>query len=114
MNPFFEIRRNLLLTVLIEGAVMLAFTKSRQKLYHSVLVNMLTNPLLNLCLVLWSAFITLPAVPYYYIALAGLEVCAVLTEAVLYARMRDFGIKKALLASFGLHSGSVFAGFLLQ
>ena len=113
MNPFFAVIRNLLLTVLIEGALMLVFTGNKHKVYHSVLVNMLTNPVLNLCLILWSAFIGLPAVPHYYIFLAVLEICAVLTEAVLYCKMRDFGIKKAFFASFGLNAASVFLGFLL-
>ena len=44
MNVVFVLLRNLLLTVLIEGVLVLVFVKKRETLYHSVLVYMLTNP----------------------------------------------------------------------
>ena len=65
MNPLFLILKNLLLTVLIEGALMLIFTKSKTKLYHSVLVNMLTNTLVNLSLILWANFAQFLVEPSY-------------------------------------------------
>ncbi len=114
MNPFFLLFRNLLLTVLIEGALVLVFIKRKSTACHSVLVNMLTNPLVNLCLILWGSFIPLPAVPYYYIATAVLEVLAVITEGVLYYKMGDFGIKKAFFASLSLNAASFSFGLLIQ
>lgn len=112
MNPFFIIIRNLLLTVLIEGAAVLVFTKSRNILYHSVLVNMLTNPLINLLLMLWASFVPLPAVPYYYVITALLEIAVFVTEGLLYYKMGDFGLKKALFASLGFNAASFSFGLL--
>lgn len=114
MTPFFIVIKNLLLTVLIEGALMLIFSKSRRKLYHSVLVNMLTNPLVNLFLLLWGSYVLLPAVPYYRIAVAFLEAGALFTEWMLYYKMGDFGIKKAFFVSLGLNAASFSLGFLIQ
>ena len=114
MNPFFIIVRNLLLTVLIEGVLVLVFVRKSETLYHSVLVNMLTNPVVNLALIFWGSFVPLPAVPYYYIATAFLEVAAVIMEWVLYYKMGDFALKKAFFASFFLNAASFFFGFLIQ
>ena len=112
MNPFFLILRNLLLTVLIEGVFCFVFVRNRKTLYHSVLVNMMTNPVINVLLILWAVFIPLPDVPYYYIVTAFLEVSVVVTEAVLYCKMGDFGIKKAFFASFMFNAASYFTGVL--
>jgi ABC-type multidrug transport system permease subunit len=113
MSAVFLLLRNLLLTVLIEGVLMLVFVKKRETLYHSVLVNMLTNPALNLCLILWSTFVLLPTDPYYYIITAVLEIAAVVTEWILYYKMGDFGIKKAFFASFLLNAASYSFGLLI-
>ena len=75
---------------------------------------MLTNPVVNLALIFWGSFVPLPAVPYYYIATAFLEVAAVITEWVLYYKMGDFALKKAFFASFFLNAASCFFGFLIQ
>lgn len=106
--------RNLLLTVLIEGALVLVFVRDGKTFYHSVLVNVLTNPLVNLVLLLWASFVPLPAVPYYYITTAFLEIAAVITEWILYYKMGDFGIKKAFFASFILNAASYSFGLLLN
>ena len=113
MNVVFVLLRNLLLTVLIEGVMVLVFVKKRETLYHSVLVNMLTNPLVNLFLISWGSFVSLPAVPYYYLATAFLEIAAVATEWILYYKMGDFGIKKAFFASFLLNAASYSFGLLI-
>ena len=113
MSPVLIVLRNLLLTVLIEGLLVLVFVKKRETVYHSVLVNMLTNPLVNLALILWASFVPVPAVPYYYIATAFLEIAAVITEWLLYYKMGDFGIKKAFLASLLLNAASYSFGLLI-
>lgn len=113
MNPLFILLRNLLLTVLIEGALVLVFVKNTKTLYHSVLVNMLTNPLVNLTLILWAAYVPLPNVPYYYAATAFLEAAAFITEWILYYKMGDFGIKKAFFASLMFNAASYSFGLLL-
>lgn len=114
MNPFFLLFRNLFLTVLIEGALVLVFAKRKTVLYHSVLLNMLTNPLVNLLLMAWASFIPLAEVPYYYLATAFLEIAAVAAEGALYYKMGDFGLKKAFFASLGLNAASFFFGLLFQ
>ncbi len=114
MNPVFVLLRNLLLTVLIEGTLVLVFVKKSKTVYHSVLVNMLTNPLVNLFLIFWGSFALLPAVPYFYIVTAFLEIAAVITEWILYYKMGDFGFKKAFFASLALNAASYSAGLLIQ
>ena len=113
MSPVLIVLRNLLLTVLIEGALVLVFIRKKETVYHSVLVNMLTNPLVNLFLLLWASFVSLPEIPYYYLATAFLEIAAVATEWMLYYKMGDFGIKKAFFASFLLNAASFSFGFLI-
>ena len=114
MNPIFILLRNLLLTVLIEGALVLVFVRKSETLYHSVLVNMLTNPLINLILILWASYVPLPAEPYYYIATAFLEIAVVITEWILYYKMVDFGVKKAFFTSFALNAASYSFGLLIN
>ena len=114
MNPFFILIKNLLLTVLIEGLLVLIFVKKRETVYHSVLVNMLTNPLVNLFLMMWAAMAIFPMDPSYYILTGILEIAAFATEAFLYHRMGDFGIKKAVFASFFLNAASYSFGLLIQ
>lgn len=113
MNPFLILVRNLALTVLIEGVLVYVFTKNGEKTFHSVLVNMITNPILNVCLLLWLEYVALPVVPYYYIVTAFLEISAVITEWILYYKMGDFGLKKAFFAALSLNAASFSFGLLL-
>ncbi len=106
--------RNLVLTVLIEGALVLIFTQSKTVLYHSVLVNMLTNPLVNIFLICWASFVPLPAMPFYALATAFAEISAVIAEDVLYYKMGDFGLKKAFFASLFLNACSFGTGFIFN
>ena len=114
MNPFFILIRNLLLTVLIEGLLVLIFARKRETVYHSVLVNMLTNPLVNLFLMIWASAAIIPMEPSYYILTAVLEITVFVTEAFLYYLMGDFGIKKAFFVSFFLNAASYSFGLLIQ
>ena len=114
MNPFFIIVRNLLLTVLIEGVLVLVFVRKSETLYHSVLVNMLTNPVVNLALISWGSFVLLPEVPYYYVATVFLEAAAVITEWILYYKMGDFAFKKAFFASLLLNAASFSFGLIIR
>ena len=113
MNPVFLILRNLFLTVLIEGVLVFAFVRKAKTLYHSVLVNMLTNPLVNLILISVGSFVVIEGNSVYYIALAVLEIAAVITEWLLYHKMGDFGIKKALFASVLLNAASFSFGLFI-
>lgn len=113
MSVFLLLVRNLFLTVLIEGVLVLVFVKKSETLYHSVLVNMLTNPIVNLALIFWGSFVPLPEVPYYYVVTAFLEAAAVITEWILYYKMGDFGFKKAFFASLFLNAASYSFGLLI-
>lgn len=114
MSPLAVLIVNLLLTMLIEGALVLIFIREKKAAYHSVLLNMLTNPLLNLILIIWSATTLLPFVPYYYILTGILEVLVVFAEAILYNKMGDFGFKKAFFASLMLNAASFSFGLFIQ
>ena len=113
MNPVFLILRNLFLTVLIEGILVYVFVRKVKTLYHSVLVNMLTNPLVNLILISVGNFVVIEGNSVYYAALAVLEIAAVITEWLLYYKMGDFGIKKALFASVLLNVASFSFGLFI-
>lgn len=113
MTSLFLVVRNLLLTVLIEGTLMFVFVKRRETVYHSVLVNMLTNPLVNLFLIFWGSFVPLPVNPYYYVVTAILEIAAVVTEWILYYKMGDFSVRKAFWSSLALNAASFSFGFLI-
>ena len=113
MSAVFLLLRNLLLTVLVEGALVLVFVKRRETLYHSVLVNMLTNPLVNLILITIGSIAVFEGNSFYYISTAFLEVAAVVTEGILYNKMGDFGIKKAFFASLMLNAASYSFGLLI-
>ncbi len=112
MSLLLLLLRNLILTVLIEGVLVIIFTKRKSTAYHSVLVNTLTNPLVNITLILFSSFAVLPVAPYYYILLAILEIAAFITEGILYNKMGDFSLKKAFFASFLLNASSFGMGAL--
>lgn len=114
MSPVFLILRNLVLTVLIEGALVFVFARKTETLRHSVLVNMLTNPIVNLVLIFIGSFKISEGNSVYYIALAVLETAAVITEWLLYYKMGDFGIKKALFASVLLNAASFSFGLLIN
>lgn len=114
MNVLILLGKNLFLTVLIEGALVLVLKKRGRTLYHSVLINVLTNPILNLILLFLANFIPLPTVPYYYIVMALLEVTVVITEGYLYYKMRDFCFKKAFFASLVLNTLSFTIGILIS
>lgn len=114
MNVLILLAKNLFLTVLIEGATVLILKRRAKMFYHSVLVNVLTNPILNLILLFWASFINLPTVPYYYITTAFLEIAVVITEGYLYRKMGDFGLKKALFVSLFLNTLSFTIGILIS
>ena len=72
----------LLLTVAIEGIIMLALTRSVKWLLYNILVNALTNPLLNLAL-LYVSVLSGKTGPYVLCLLIG-EVIVIAVEACLY------------------------------
>lgn len=98
------------LTIAVEGAAMLLFTRRWRFVYYSLLVNLLTNPLLNLVLLFVARSGSLPL---YYVVLAALEVAVVFGEGALYAKLCGWAGKKALVVSLILNALSYGLGALV-
>ena len=76
------ILRPLFLTVVIEGLIMLVLTRSVKWLLYNILLNALTNPLLNLAL-LYVSVLSGRTGPYVLCLLTG-EIMVIAAEACLY------------------------------
>ncbi len=99
-----------LLTVIIEGALILLITRRLKPLYYCFLCNLMTNPVLNaVSAVIYSCF----GRTAYCAALAALELCAVFAEAAAYRALSGISMKKALLLSLLLNAASFAAGLLI-
>ncbi len=86
------------------------FRKPRY-MYYTLLCNLLTNPAMNLVLLLLTQYFG-PAV--YLPALVMLEIAVVLAEAFVLAYLTDFRFRKAFLVSLVLNASSYFAGMLIN
>lgn len=108
MGPFLVLLCQLLLTILIEGAVIVIFYKSKETLRNSLYVNLLTNPALNWTLILLSGKgFSLGVMLTIRI---GLEIAVVFIEAIAYKFMLDTNFKKALWLSLILNLTSFIIG----
>lgn len=108
MGPFLVLLCQLLLTILVEGAVIVIFYKSKEILRDSLVVNLLTNPPLNLTLMLLSGIgLSLGARLTVRI---GLEIAVVFIEAIAYKYMLDTSFKKAFWLSLILNLTSFIIG----
>jgi hypothetical protein len=103
--------RNVLLTLIIEGAAMVAITRSRKMLGYSILANLLTCPLLNLLVLICSSF---APVALTWTVVALLEVAAVLVEAAVYHMLARKPYKYCFFLSLALNALSFGLGFVLQ
>lgn len=102
--------RNLSLTILIEGAAIGLIFRKLPPLLYSALANLMTNPALNLSLVLLVGNARLP----YWPCVAVLELAAVAAEAWAYsALLPSLGRGKPLLLSLGLNALSFTVGLLV-
>ena len=111
MGPYLVILCQLVFTILVEGSVMIVWQNSKEALGYSVLVNLMTNPPLNL-LLLYLAGQGVGLYATVGIRL-GLEVLVILAEALAYRGMMKTDIKNAIrislvlnLVSFGI--GEIF------
>lgn len=88
----------LILTIITEGLVMLALTRSRQWVFCNLLCNCVTNPALNITLniVVYPLFGTLRS---YYIAAVIGELLVFAGEALLYRAMTGEKVKKCIVRS---------------
>ena len=111
MGSFLVLLCQLLLTILIEGAVIALWKRSKEALIDSVYVNVLTNPPLNLTLMLLSGVgLSLGTILTLRI---GLEIAVVFIEAVAYKFMLGSSFKKAFWLSFVLNLISFALGELI-
>jgi len=102
---------NLAVTVLAEGLVLALLFRRRDFVYYSVLCNLLTNPLLNLTLLL---VVRLWGIEYYPAALIALEIAVLLAEAFVLRLLCRFPPLKALLVSGLTNAVSFICGLLIQ
>ena len=112
MKPFLFLLCLLVLTILIEGTVIILWKKSKEALIDSLYVNLLTNPPLNLVLILLSRNGLLLEV--YWGILAILEIAVVFIEAIAYKSMLGIGFKESLWMSFVLNLSSFAVGVLIE
>lgn len=101
---------NLLMTSFVEGAAIYLLYKKRDFVYYSLLCNLLTNPAMNLFLLIGVK--TLGS-SYYWLCLAILEIIAMLAEAYIYQMLGGLKISRALLLSAFLNSSSFLFGFMI-
>lgn len=118
-DPYVQVLTALILTIVIEGIAILLIKKKKEYLGYSVLVNLITNPPLNLIVlkiehsntIPWTWFFIGGSTAPYIITL---EIIVVLIEAVCYNAMTGMGMKKALGLSFALNAISYLAGLLIS
>jgi len=101
----------LLITILIEGIVIFLIFRSKKYLYYSVLVNLLTNPALNLLLMLGVKRFGESG---YEPILIILEIIVIFIEAYVYDYLTDLGLKKSLFLSVCLNALSCLGGIIFS
>ncbi len=91
----------LLLTIIIEGAVILLIFRRRKFVYYSLLCNVLTNPALNLILLV-SVYSF--GISTYYPVLFLCEIIVVLVEGFVYKYICGFRFSKSIILSIVLNA----------
>ena len=109
MSSVFALLYAFALTVLIECGLALLF-RSRQLVYAVFLCNLLTNPLLNLLMMLYYNYI---GRQYYWAVVAVLEVCVVIAEALLLRAMMRYTVRRSLALSLLFNGCSFAAGLII-
>lgn len=103
-----EIIKALILTILIEGIVVLIIKKNFVFLIYSIIINIITNVSLNLIV---NQFVN-SELWKYIVVVAALEIVILFVEALIYnIKIKKF--KKALLLSLILNLTSFSFGFLM-
>jgi len=98
------------LTIVIECGLALVF-RSRQLTYSVLLCNLLTNPLLNLVLLLYRV---LSGHPLPFAALVLLELAVVGVEAYIISAMTSFKPKQSFMLSLFFNTASFGIGLLIH
>jgi len=111
MDILFSILRAFAITAALEAIVMLLMFRNGRYVYYSLLCNMLTNPAMNVILVI---LVMALGHEYYYICLALLEFIVLFIEAYVLRVLAGFTWKKAFFTSFLLNVISLSAGLLIN
>ena len=98
-----------LLTALIECSTIAILFRKRCFVYYVLLMNLLTNPLLNLLLLL---LVKLCGAEWYAPALIIMEMLAISVEAYILYYLCAFNIKKSIFVSLLLNLLSYSGGLL--
>lgn len=98
-------------TVVCEGLVVLVLFRSWQTVYSSFLCNLLTNPAMNMLLLLGVSLFGLKIYPFL---LAALEILVVAVEAFVYNKLEGWPRKRAVLFSLIINAVSFGAGLVLN
>ena len=101
----------LLLTIFLEGVIILFLFRRPIYVYYSVLCNLLTNPALNLVL---SVSIYLWGARVYYPVLVLCEVIVIIIEAIVYSYLCRLRFSKSIALSFLLNGVSCVSGVILN
>lgn len=102
---------NLLITVLIEGLLIFIFTKKKKFFYYSFLCNILTNPAMNLLLIISVKTL---GCEFYYFSLFLLELCVVTIEAIVYQLLCKWNTARAIIISTALNFISCLCGIIIN
>ena len=100
----------LMLTILIEALVARAFLSSRNDLKIVALAQCVTNPIVNLIIVL-CRYLQVPAIT---VLIVGLEVMAVIAEALIYQKCFSEGNKnKSVCLSLVANMAAFATGYIV-
>ena len=102
--------KNLLLTIIIECALIALILRRREAVLAGVLANLLTNPALNLVTIVLCGNLSLPYLP----VVVPLELAAVAAEVWVYASLPGLSRVRAWLISFFLNAASFSTGLVLS
>ena len=97
------------LTAAIEGAIVFALFRKPAFVYYSLLWNLLTNPALNLCLLLATACLGAAYAPSVLVG----EICVFAAEALLIRMLLGLPPGKSAALSLLLNAASFLAGLAL-
>jgi len=101
----------LIITIVVEGILILLWYARWDYAYYSILCNIITNPMLNLLLYLliWGL-----GSKFYIPALVMLEIIVVFVEAYIYKILCNFTKKEAFKLSLVLNISSYLIGLIIR
>ena len=99
--------RPLLLTIAVECSIILLIYRRFKYAYYVMLLNVLTNPALNLIMLF---YFTYKGYTGYYMLLYVLEAAVVITEGLIFARLADKKAWEGLVVSMALNMSSYLFG----